>query len=575
MRNLLKYARKYLPYLLLAPLCIMGEVLLEVYIPRVMTALVDVGIPSRDLDTVMHYGWIMVGMSVLSLAAGCAATYFSSKGGIGFGSELRKAVFDKIQDFSFANIDSFRQSSLITRLTTDVEFVQQGMMMATRIFVRAPFMMVMAIIMALQINPTLVRVFYIAIPLIILVVVIVAKAALPLFRKMMKQYDGLNQRVQEDLTGIRVVKAYVREGYEKQRFGATNRDLMNSSIRVELLMSVMSPVMGLAIYGCTAAILWYGGNLIISEAMTTGELISFISYVMQILMGLIMIAMIFLFMVELRGSVGRINEVLATRSDITDGSYDQAPADGSVEFRHVDFAYSAQAREPVLKDVSFSIAAGQTIGVIGATGCGKTTLVSLIPRLYDAVSGEVLVGGRNVKEYRLKPLRDSVALVLQQNVLFSGTIRDNLKWGDEQADDEAIRDACRKAQADEFIMAFPQGYGTVLGQGGVNLSGGQKQRLCIARAILKKPQIVILDDSTSAVDTATDALIHQALRQELSGTTTIVIAQRIASVLDADKVLILDDGAVAAYDTPQNLLKDNAVFREIYHTQLKGVAADA
>ena len=573
MRSILRCTRKYLGYILLAPICIMLEVLLEVNIPRVMTAMVDIGIPSGELSQVVSFGLQMILMSLLALLAGCLSTFFSSKGGIGFGSELRKAIFHKVQEFSFENIDYYQQSSLITRLTTDVEYIQGGMMMATRIFVRAPFMMVAAMIVAFRINARLVRIFYYAIPVLLVLIVVVGYFAIPLFRKMMTEYDSLNQTVQEDLTNIRVVKSFVRSDYEKKRFSVTNRNLMESSIRIELIMSMMSPVMSLVIYFVTAAILWYGGQMIISETMTTGELISFISYIMQILMGLLMIAMIFINLVQMRGSINRISEVLNTEVQLTDGPEDWKVEEGSVEFKHVDFAYNAAADEKVLKDVSFRINAGETIGIIGGTGSGKSTLVNLIPRLYDVTDGCVEISGHDVREYKLKNLRDDVAMVLQQNVLFSGSIRDNLRWGNQTASDEEIEEACRHAQAHDFIMSFPDQYDTDLGQGGVNLSGGQKQRLCIARALLRKPKIVILDDSTSAVDTATDSSIRKALRQQLKGTTTIIIAQRIASVLDADKVLVIDNGMVVDFDTPENLLKTNEIFKDVYNTQMKGVEA--
>lgn len=575
MRNILRSARKYIGYLIFAPIAIMLEVILEVYIPRVMTQLVDVGIPSHDLSVVTHFGLIMIGMSLLSLVAGTLATYLSSTGGIGFGTELRKTVFDKIEDFSFENIDKFQSSSLITRLTTDVNYIQNGMMMFTRVVFRAPFMMIMAIIMALRINSRLVKIFFVAMPIILIGMVLVGYFAMPLFKKMMEHFDKLNQTVQEDLTNIRVVKAYVRGDYEKKRFSETNYNLMESSIRIELLMSAMTPIMMMIIYGVTVAILWNGGQMIIYGEMTTGELISFISYIMQILMGLIMIGMIFVNIVQLRGSINRINEVLNDKITLVDGKENWKVEEGSVEFRNVDFAYSAESEEKVLKNINMVIKPAETIGILGSTGSGKTTLVNLIPRLYDVTNGEVLVSGHDVREYKLKELRDNVAMVLQQNVLFSGTIKDNLKWGDANANDEEIMQACKYAQAHDFIMSFPDQYDTELGQGGVNLSGGQKQRLCIARALLKKPKIIILDDSTSAVDTATDSLIRKALHEQLSDTTTIIIAQRVASVLEADKVAIIDNGRIVDYDSPENLLKHNEIFQEVYYTQMKGVEENA
>ncbi len=571
MMKLLKYAKKYAIYIMLAPICIMLEVVFQVYIPRVMSLMVDEGIPSGDISYVARLGLIMIGMAILSMITGALSSYFSSKGGIGFGTELRKAVFYKIQDFSFENIDKFQQSSLITRLTTDIEYVQQGMMQMTRMFVRAPFMMIMAIVMASQINVDLMGVFAYATPVLVVVIGVVGYFAMPLFKRMMERYDELNLTVQEDLTNIRIVKAAVREDYEKERFSFTNKDLMNASIKVELIIAFLSPVMMIVTYACIIAIIWLGGQDIIAGTMGTGELISFISYVSQILSGLIMIAMIFMNIVQMRGSVARINEVLDSKVYLVDGPEDYLVEEGSVEFKNVDFSYNAKASEKVLKDINFKVNAGEFIGIIGATGSGKTSLVNLIPRLYDVTSGEVLVSGHNVKDYKLKNLRDDVAMVLQQNVLFSGTIKDNIRWGNEDATDEQIIEACKQAQADDFISAFPDGYDTELGQGGVNLSGGQKQRLCIARAIIRKPKIVILDDSTSAVDTATDAAIRKALNEQLSGTTTFVIAQRISSVIDADRVIVLDNGKIVDYDTPENLLKTNEIFKDIYNTQMKGV----
>jgi len=575
MKYIFPYMKKYLGYILLAPACIIVEVILEVYIPRTMSDIVDIGIPSGDLSVVGHYGLIMVAMAMGSLAAGAAASYFSAKGGVGFGAELRKGVFDRIQDFSFDNIDKFQQSSLLTRLTTDVNNIQQGVMMATRIMVRAPFMMVFAAITAYQINSRLFLVFVVAIPIILAAIIVIGNILVPRFRYMLTKYDALNLMVQEDLTNVRTVKAYVREDYEKRRFGDTNQQLFSTSIKADKLISLVQPIMMLVVYGCIVAILWYGGNYIIAGSMKTGELISFISYVAQILMGLMMIAMIFIVVVQMRSSLDRLQEVLQAHPSITDGPGGVKVEQGTVGFDHVSFAYAADAGHDVLHDISFDIKAGETIGIMGATGCGKSTVVQLIPRLYDVTEGTVSVSGHDVRGYALKDLRDGVAMVLQKNVLFSGTIEDNIKWGNPDATHQQVVEACQAAQADEFIMGFADGYATDLGQGGVNLSGGQKQRLCIARALLKKPKIIIMDDSTSAVDTATDAKIRAALRRQLEGTTTIIIAQRVASVMDADRVAIIDNGRLAAFDTPANLLAGNAIYQDIFHTQMKGVIADA
>lgn len=575
MKSILPYLKKYLPYIILAPLCIVVEVVLEVYIPRIMSNIVDIGIPSGQLSVVIHYGLIMVSMAIGSLIAGAAASYFSAKGGVGFGAELRKGVFNKIQDFSFDNIDKFQQSSLLTRLTTDVNNVQQGLMMAMRIMVRAPFMMILAAITAYQINSRLFVVFAIAIPVIAVAVIIIGNIMVPRFRFMLKKYDKLNLTVQEDLTNIRTVKAYVRGDYEKKRFHDTNQELVDASIKAEKVMSIMQPIMQLVIYGCIIAILWLGGNYVITGSMKNGELISFISYVSQILMGLLMIAMIFIMVVQMRSSLERIEEVLKADATIKDGPYDGEVADGSIAFENVSFTYAADAQSEVLNDINLKIKPGETLGILGATGCGKSTFVQLVPRLYDASEGCVKVGGRDVKDYHLDQLRNAVAMVLQKNVLFSGTIKDNLRWGNAQATDEQIIQACKQAAADDFIAGFPDGYDTDLGQGGVNLSGGQKQRLCIARALLKNPKIIIMDDSTSAVDTATDSRIRAALKTSRHGITTIIIAQRITSVMDADRVAIMENGQIVACDTPEELLKTNEIYQEIYQTQMKGVAENA
>lgn len=570
MKTILKYTKKYLPYLLLTPLVMIIEVLLEVKIPTVMADIVDIGIPSRDLKVVTGYGLVMVFMAICSLLAGAFGNVFSSIGSIGFGSELRKAVFNQIQDFGFDDIDRFQQSSLLTRLTTDIDFIQMGLRMCLTMVIRAPFMMIAASFVAFQINRELFIVFAIAGPILIILMVVLASLAMPLFKAMLEKFDRLNDHTKEYLTNIRVVKAYVREKHEKEKFASRVDELMKTSIKIEGMMAMMMPIMMLIIYGCVIAIYWQGGLQIIQGKMLTGDLIAFVSYVGQILSGLIMIAVIYIQIVRLKGSIQRINEVLACKTSIVDGAYPARIQDGSVEFRHVSFHY-ASSNKDVIKDLNLHIENGQTIGIIGPTGCGKSSIVQLIARLYDASEGEVLVGGRNVKEYQLKNLRRDVAMVLQQNVLFSGTIKENLRWGDGNASDEQIIEACRNACADEFINRFPDGYDTDLSQGGVNVSGGQKQRLCIARALLAKPKIIILDDSTSAVDTATDQKIRTALKENLKGTTTIIIAQRIASVMDADRVAIIENGRLIAFDRPEILLETNAIFKDIYQTQMKGV----
>lgn len=570
MKKIIACTKKYLPFIILAPVALMIEVILEVNIPKVMADIIDIAIPSGSIDAVGQLGTKMIIMALCSLLAGIIGCFLSSTGAIGFGSELRKKVFNQIEDFSFENVDSFQQSSLLTRLTTDVDYIQQGLRMMTTMFIRAPFMMVAAAIVAYQINKDLFVVFIVAIPIILVSIVIFGKIGMPKFRYMLTKYDGLNDMAQEYLTNVRVVKSFVRQNYEEKKFSDVNHQLMTSSIDIEGLMCLLGPVMQLIIFGCVIAVYYLGGMDIVSGTMELGQLTAFISYISQILMGLLMMSMIFLNIIRLKGSVDRLKEVLNTESLIKDGPYKGSVEQGSVDFVNVSFRYRNASKDSLI-NINLHVDAGQTIGVIGATGCGKTSLVNLIARLYDASTGVVKVSNRDVKEYNLKVLRDQVAMVLQQNVLFSGTIEENLRWGNENASMDEIKQACKAACADEFIESFPDGYKSDLGQGGVNVSGGQKQRLCIARALLKKPKIIILDDSTSAVDTHTDSVIRTALKENLKGTTTFIIAQRIASVMDADKVIVMDEGRVVDFDSPENLLKNNEIYRDIYQTQMKGV----
>ncbi|WP_270506653.1 ABC transporter ATP-binding protein [Eubacterium limosum] len=572
-KHLKPYLAKYRLPSLLAPLTVIVEVLLEIQIPFLMAKIVDQGITTRDLSYVFQIGAIMVLVALCSLLFGVLSGRFAAKGAMGFGSEIRKAVFDKIQEFSFANIDRFSTPSLVTRLTTDITNTQMAYMMIIRVLVRAPVMLVSATIMAAAINGDLVRVFLIVIPILAIALATMSTLAFPRFNAMLKKYDGLNAQVQENLIAIRVVKAFVRARYEKKKFAEANDSLMRASLAAEKIIILGMPIMMLTMYATIIAILWFGGNMIIGGTLLTGELISFISYVTQILMSLMMIAQVFIMIVLSRSSVARIVEVLEEPISITDetASPSLTAEDGSIEYRNVSFKYQEDAAESILTGINFSIASGETVGIIGGTGSAKTTLVQLIPRLYDVTDGQVLVGGHDVRDYTLDHLRSVVAMVLQKNVLFSGTIRDNLKWGNENATDEEVIAAAKAACAHDFIMSFPEGYDTYLGQGGVNVSGGQKQRLCIARALLKKPKIIILDDSTSAVDTATDAAIREGFRQNLKDTTAIIIAQRISSVSDADKIIVLDEGRIDAIDTHENLLENNAIYREVFHSQQKGV----
>ena len=567
--------KKYWWAALLSPLTVIIEVLLEVRIPMLMSQIVDTGITNQDLQYVVNMGVQMVAFALCSLAAGALSAWFASIAGMGLGAGLRQGMFDRVQDFAFSNVDRFSTASLVTRLTTDVNRVQMTFMMLIRVCVRAPVMLVSATVLAWQLNGELVTVFLIAIPVLGGMLALIATRAFPRFQVMLEKFDGLNARVQETLMAIRVVKAFVRSKFEKEKFEVTNDDLKRASIMAEKILVWNGPLMTLAMYACIVAIVWFGGKLIAFGSMETGQLMSFISYVTQILMSLMMITNTFVMIVMSKASANRICEVLQEMPDISDAQADPALAvpDGSIEMRHVFFRYNQEAEKPVLSDISLSIRSGETIGVIGGTGSAKSTLVQMIPRLYEAEEVEVLVGGHNVKDYTLDHLRGAVAMVLQKNGLFSGTIRENLLWGNPEATDEELIEACKAAQAHEFVMAFPDGYETNLGQGGVNVSGGQKQRLCIARALLKNPKILILDDSTSAVDTATDSKIREALRAHRSDTTTIIIAQRVTSVCEADRIIVLDDGKINDIGTHSELLARNQIYQEVYYSQQEGVAA--
>lgn len=567
--------KKYWWAALLSPLTVIIEVLLEVRIPMLMSQIVDTGITNQDLQYVVNMGVQMVAFALCSFAAGALSAWFASIAGMGLGAGLRQGMFDRVQDFAFSNVDRFSTASLVTRLTTDVNRVQMTFMMLIRVCVRAPVMLVSATVLAWQLNGELVTVFLIAIPVLGGMLALIATRAFPRFQVMLEKFDGLNARVQETLMAIRVVKAFVRSKFEKEKFEVTNDDLKRASIMAEKILVWNGPLMTLAMYACIVAIVWFGGKLIAFGSMETGQLMSFISYVTQILMSLMMITNTFVMIVMSKASANRICEVLQEMPDISDAQADPALAvpDGSIEMRHVFFRYNQEAEKPVLSDISLSIRSGETIGVIGGTGSAKSTLVQMIPRLYEAEEGEVLVGGHNVKDYTLDHLRGAVAMVLQKNVLFSGTIRENLLWGNPEATDEELIEACKAAQAHEFVMAFPDGYETNLGQGGVNVSGGQKQRLCIARALLKNPKILILDDSTSAVDTATDSKIREALRAHRSDTTTIIIAQRVTSVCEADRIIVLDDGKINDIGTHSELLARNQIYQEVYYSQQEGVAS--
>ena len=565
---------RYRRQAILTPVFILAEVVMEVFIPLQMAKVINLGVNLGDINAVLVHGGAMVVMALLSLLFGVLAAKTSVNASVGFAKNIRQALFHKVQDFSFANVDRFSTASLVTRLTTDVTNMQTAFMMCIRMLVRSPVMLIGATFMAAYISPKLALIFLVVIPVLGGLLGVIAVKTFPRFQVMLAKYDALNARVQENLTAIRVVKAFVREDYEIEKFDASADDVRAAMVRSEKLLVWNGPVMQFCMYGCMIAISWFGGKLIIGGSMQIGDLMSFISYVSQILMSLMMLSMIFVMLVMSRASASRISEVLNETLDLTDDNVteDVPVKDGSIVFEHVDFSYSKDKDVLNLSDINFSIASGETIGIIGGTGSAKSTLVQLIPRLYDVLDGRILVGGRDVREYKLDTLRRQVAMVLQKNVLFSGTIRENLLWGDENATQEQVEEACRAAQAHDFIKSFPDGYETELGQGGVNVSGGQKQRLCIARALLAHPKIIILDDSTSAVDTATDGKIRAALHEKLAGTTTIIIAQRITSVMDADRIIVLDDGKIDAIGTHEQLLQSNAIYREVYESQQKGVA---
>jgi ATP-binding cassette subfamily B protein len=537
-----------------------------------MAKLVDVGIANSDFSYILKMGLLMILMAVLSLVLGVLAARFASIAACGFAKGLRQGLFHKIQDFSFANMDKFTTASLVTRLTTDVNNAQMTFMMMIRMMIRAPIMLIMAVFMAVLLNAKLSLVFLFAIPVLGISLYFIASNAFPRFQAMLKKYDRLNAIIQENLIGIRVVKAFVRGEYEEEKFSDVADQVRQTQMKAEKIVVWNMPIMQFVMYGCMIAVSWFGGNLIIAGDMLSGELMGFISYITQILMSLMMITVVFVMFVITRASLVRITEVLNEQEDITEvvGAVNEV-ADSSVTFENVSFSYGGPKGNLILEGINLSIRSGETIGIIGGTGSAKTTLVQLIPRLYDATGGSVRVGGLDVRDYSLEALRNAVAMVLQKNVLFSGTIRENLKWGDENATEEDIIEACKAAQAHDFIMSFPNGYDTMLGQGGVNVSGGQKQRLCIARALLKKPKIIILDDSTSAVDTETDSKIRKALKEDLKGTTAIIIAQRIASVMDADRIVVMDDGKINGVGTHDELLKENSIYKEVYESQQRGV----
>ena len=567
-KRLLKSVREFKKDALLTPFFVVLEVVMEVIIPLVMALLIDKGIDGQDMAAIWTYGIILVLCAMLALMFGAAAGTFAARASTGFARNLRHDMYYNVQNFSFSNIDKFSTGSIVTRLTTDVTNVQNAFQMCTRIAVRCPVMLVFALFMAMRINSRMALVFLAVLPILAIGMGILMKVVGPVFERAFKIYDRMNTVVQENVRGIRVVKTYVREDHETEKFEGVSGMLYRTFSKAQKTMAGVMPLMQFCMYACMLLISWFGARLIVGGSMTTGELTSMFSYAMQILMSLMMVAMVFVMITMAKASAERVAEILDEQSDLHNPANPiHEVKDGAIEFDDVSFSYKGDERKLALKNVNLHIKAGQTVGILGGTGSAKSTLVQLIPRLYDTTHGTVKVGGVDVRDYDIEALRDQVAMVLQKNVLFSGTIKENLRWGDENASDEELERVCRLAQADEFIQQMPDKYDTHIEQGGSNVSGGQKQRLCIARALLKKPKILILDDSTSAVDTKTDALIRKAFAEEIPDTTKIIIAQRVSSVQDADQIVILDGGTVQAVGTHDELLAANTIYQEIYNQQ--------
>lgn len=567
-KRLLKSVREFKKDALLTPFFVVLEVVMEVIIPLVMALLIDKGIDGQDMAAIWKYGIILVLCAMLALVFGAAAGTFAARASTGFARNLRHDMYYNVQNFSFSNIDKFSTGSIVTRLTTDVTNVQNAFQMCTRIAVRCPVMLVFALFMAMRINSRMALVFLAVLPILAIGMGILMKVVGPVFERAFKIYDRMNTVVQENVRGIRVVKTYVREDHETEKFEGVSGMLYRTFSKAQKTMAGVMPLMQFCMYACMLLISWFGARLIVGGSMTTGELTSMFSYAMQILMSLMMVAMVFVMITMAKASAERVAEILDEQSDLHNPANPiHEVKDGAIEFDDVSFSYKGDERKLALKNVNLHIKAGQTVGILGGTGSAKSTLVQLIPRLYDTTHGTVKVGGVDVRDYDIEALRDQVAMVLQKNVLFSGTIKENLRWGDENASDAELERVCRLAQADEFIQQMPDKYDTHIEQGGSNVSGGQKQRLCIARALLKKPKILILDDSTSAVDTKTDALIRKAFAEEIPDTTKIIIAQRVSSVQDADQIVILDGGTVQAVGTHDELLAANTIYQEIYNQQ--------
>ena len=570
-KTLLAQVKEYRTATILAPIFTVFEVLMEVLIPFVTASIIDKGIEAGNIQQVFFYGGIMLVMALLSLVFGGLAGRYAAKASSGLACNLRESIYEKVQTFSFSNLDKYSTAGLVTRMTTDVTNVQNAAQMILRVAVRAPLVMICSMVMCFFISTELSMIFLAAIVILAAALIFIMVKTTKVFSEVFRKYDDLNASVQENVSAIRVVKAFVREEYENSKFGKAAEKLYSLFVKAESRLAFNNPVMMLVVYGCILAISWFGAQFIVAGDLTTGNLTSLFSYVMSVLMSLMMFSMVFVMITMSAASGRRIAEVLNEVPDMSDPDQPETQVrDGRIDFNHVGFSYKHGSGEETLHDIDLHIRSGETIGIIGGTGCGKSSLVSLISRLYDVDTGSVCVGGRDVRDYDMEALRNQVAVVLQKNVLFSGTILDNLRWGREDATEEECAEACRLACADEFIERFPDGYNTWIEQGGSNVSGGQKQRLCIARALLKKPKVLILDDSTSAVDTATDARIREAFAKKIPGTTKLIVAQRISSVQDADRILVLDNGAVNGFDTNGNLLQTNKIYREIYEAQTQG-----
>lgn len=570
-KTLLGQVKEFKRESVLTPIYMILEVILETMIPLLMASIIDEGVEKGNIRHIMIVGGVMVVVAAAGLLAGLMGGIYGAKASTGFARNLREAMFENIQTFSFANIDKYSTAGLITRLTTDVSNIQNAYQMILRMCMRAPASMICAMVMAFMINARLASIYLVAVILLGIFLMVIISRATKYFNSVFEKYDDLNASVQENITGIRVVKAYVREEFEKDKFTKASANLYRMFVKAENIVVMNSPVMQFTVYGCILGISWLGAKMIVSNNLTTGELMSLLTYCTNILMSLMMLSMIFVMVTMSMASARRITEVLNEKTDLCNGKNPKKEVkDGSVVFDHVDFSYKKDSEEPVLRDINLTVRSGETIGIIGGTGSAKSSLVNLISRLYDTTAGNVYVGGVNVKEYDLETLRNQVAVVLQKNVLFGGTIIDNLRWGDPDASEEECKRVCRLACADEFIERMPQKYETHIEQGGANVSGGQKQRLCIARALLKKPKILILDDSTSAVDTATDAKIRKAFAEEIPDTTKFIIAQRITSVQGADRIIVMENGMVNGFGTHEQLMETNAIYRDVYESQNRG-----